>query len=281
MNKQKGSAHVFIIAIVILALIGTLGYVFWRNIMNSSIQTTTQSATSKQKTKKPQSEIIQQKNSELNKYVNYARGFEFLFPKRIYGSSECQSVDYRYDNYGNKVPSEVHYGGLDGPVDMTVLEKGNEYIIVQSKAVVQSDPKGSDAEGYIYRACDVVPTTVSLLDEFSHDQFGKKNISIEQRSFVVRGASNKDDAQEVARDIFKDPEGTVTWLKDPNDSDRENGAFRSSKEYVGGFAYKLWYYGEKKEVVYFALGQSVFFEHPDHSGQYYTDLVDSFKFSTD
>jgi hypothetical protein len=54
-SKQKGSAHIIIIVILVIALLGTLGFIFWQNISSKdegSISTKTSSDTEVQETPK-------------------------------------------------------------------------------------------------------------------------------------------------------------------------------------------------------------------------------------
>lgn len=38
MNRQTGSAHIIIVIVLVVALIGTLGFIFWQNVINKSAQ---------------------------------------------------------------------------------------------------------------------------------------------------------------------------------------------------------------------------------------------------
>jgi hypothetical protein len=53
--KQKGSAHVVIIVILVIALLGTLGFVFWQNFINKKSAEVT--SDSKQTTNQPTEKV--------------------------------------------------------------------------------------------------------------------------------------------------------------------------------------------------------------------------------
>lgn len=278
-EKQKGSIHVIITVAIVVVVLVALGYVAWNHFMKKPVVKATAQTTTHPVVRTPKSGIVVLPAGDLNKYVNYEGGFEFQFPKQVYAPNECKGTDVKFDNYGNKVSSDYHYGVSDGATSMTVLVNTDEYIIVPNKTVVLSSPEGSDADGYIYTACDVYPTTLDLVNQSYKDNYGVKNISLEERSFIIRKANGADGALDAARTIFDDATGTVKWAADPEENDRQTGSFlyTPNTHLTGGFAYKLWYYPAEKKVVFFAIGQSVFFQYPDGSNQFYNP-VDTFKF---
>jgi hypothetical protein len=271
-QKQTGSVHIVIVIILILLIICGLSYFAWNKLLKTS--------GSAKSNDQPVSQVETQKSKSENKYVNYENNFEFLFPKKTFAPDKCEAYNTKPDGYGNMVPSEVHYGASDGAVPMTILEKPGEYLIVPIRTVVQLSPKGSNEEGYIYTSCEVQPVTLDLINNLGKDNYGMMNAVVDQRSFTVRDADSKSEANNVAEVIFNDPKGTAVWTQDSNEEDRLVGGFKydTTADRTGGFAYKLWYYPAQKKVVYFALGQSVFFQYPDGSNQYYNP-VDSFKFT--
>ena len=283
-NKQQGGGHLIaIVVIIVLGLISLLGFFYWQNFVSLQFNTTDTVGDPDPKSKieptKKTSEIIQLENSDMNRYVNYEKGFEFLFPKQILTNNQCQEFNARRDNYGNWYPSERHYGGADGAVDVIILESGDEYIMAPKHTVVQSSPKGSDEEGYIFTSCEVVPTTVQIIERTKKDNYGIENIGLEYRSFRVSEAKNYEDALAVSRNIFNDPNGTVLWFSDGVD-DRQSGEFKYDPkvERSGGFAYNLWYYPEKNKLAYIMFGHSRWFAYLDGSNNTYDDrVVESFK----
>jgi len=280
-QRQTGSVHIVIIIILIIATVGALGFVAWNNFFKSSKSNTNDSnSVSKVQPQKAKSEILTLSDSDMNKYVNYENKFEFLFPKEIFAPNKCEAFNTKNDTYGNKVPSELYYGASDGAVPMTVLENVDEYIIAPTRTVVQLSPKGSNEQGYIYTSCEVQQVTLDLIKDFNKDTYGVKNAAFDQKSFIVKDASNEAKASDVTKVIFNDPKGKAVWTQDPNEEDRLVGVFQydTTVERVGGFAYKLWYYPVQNKVVFFALGQSLFFQYPDGSNQYYNP-VDSFIFT--
>jgi len=62
MNKQKqnGSAHVIILIIVVLAIIGSLGFLFWNNFVRSNPDQKKQASTQKTKPNTPSSSPIKE-----------------------------------------------------------------------------------------------------------------------------------------------------------------------------------------------------------------------------
>ena len=280
-QRQTGSAHVIVIVILVLLIVSVLGYVAWNKFFKPSELTKNDSnSISQDEPQKAKSEIIVLPNSDMNKYVNYENNFEFLFPKETLAPDKCKVLNEKFDRYGNMIPSEAHYVASDGAVPMTVLQKSDEYIITTTRVVAQLNPVGSKEKGYIYTSCEVQPVTLDLIDDYSKDNYGIKNAAINKRSFVVKNASNESVANDAAKNIFNDLKGETVWTQDPNEEDRLIGVFKydTTVDRTGGFAYRLWFYPAQKKVVFFALGQSVFFQYPDGSNQYYNP-ADSFKFT--
>jgi hypothetical protein len=284
-SSQNGSAHAFIVLVLIAVVLGVLIVVFWRNFSASQATNLVihPDKSTGSKKKNPKSVVLSLENSDMNKYINYENGFQFLFPKQVYTNSDCKLFNTKYDTYGNVVSSEPHYGGLNGPVDVKVLESGDEYTIVPSKTVVQSEAKGTDEAGYIFKGCNVLSTNLELIAESQKDNFGIKNIALEHRSIKVAVAKDKEAVLEFARRIFREPKGTISWTSDTsNDRESIDFIYDPSTQWSGAGAYKLWYYPAQKRIVYIGIGQSPSFQYPDGSDQYYfSQVVDSFKFSTE
>lgn len=91
--SQKGSAHIVIIIILVVALLGTLGFVFWQNFMQKDTETkpTTQSSTQKDTPKQ-----ITYKTYQTNKYpisFKYPDSWTIKNEKADDQSSFSRSVD--------------------------------------------------------------------------------------------------------------------------------------------------------------------------------------------
>lgn len=81
MKKQSGSAHVIIITVLVLALVGALGYIFWQN-MNKKVDTVSTQTTAEQK--EPNEETASELTQLPEGYLGYADeelGVEFAYPE--------------------------------------------------------------------------------------------------------------------------------------------------------------------------------------------------------
>lgn len=271
-----------VVAITVV-LVGAVGFLFWNNIMNKSAdKAEPYTATVKSSDEpKPKSEIIVLKDGDMNKYVNHEKGFEFLFPKQIRTANECKEYTEAFDRFGNKVASEPRMGASDGPMDVVVLEAGDDYTIAAKETVVLSDPEGTSEKGYIYKSCDKVATTVDLMNEDKrYASLGAaKSMYTESRTFKVLDTADRNDALSTIRQAFGDSTGTLAWKDDPG-KNRQSGEFVRSPnaEWSGGFAYDLWYYPKERMTVFMVLGHSVSFAYPDGSEKAYINrIIDSFK----
>lgn len=70
-NYQRGSAHVFVVAVLVLIILGLVGWIFWKNYFNKPSDTAASSNTSVQKSK----EIAQTKT-----FNDAAAGVSFAYP---------------------------------------------------------------------------------------------------------------------------------------------------------------------------------------------------------
>jgi hypothetical protein len=281
-RSQAGSVHIVIAIIVVVAIISALGYVVWNNFVKSNnINSNVNVPASHNETEVlKKSEIVSLENNDSNKYINYERGFEFNFPKKILTTSKCRELNTRRDNYGNEYPSERHYGGSTGVEDMIVIESGDSYTIAPKHVVVQSSPIGSAEAGYLYTSCEVKLTNADIIHSTKTYDY-KKNISLEQQSFNVYDVESEKKALDIIKDLFQDPEANVRWVDDFSNNRNVGEYLHSSSQAGGGFAYKLWYYPTQKKLVFIVLGHSYSFAYPSNLGTnsdkyYYPELVDTF-----
>ena len=104
-QKQAGSAHVVIIVVIVAAVLGALGYVFWQNfinkdtseITNDSKQTTTQSAET------PANPVEQPKDSTEGYLVLEDWGIKFKLPE------DSGEIRYYKENVTNDNGSFDYY----------------------------------------------------------------------------------------------------------------------------------------------------------------------------
>jgi|GEM_PF-3522629 len=282
-SRTQGSAHIVIIIILIAAILGGLGFVFWNRFITPKATHREVTVAKEDVLAAPKKSEMLIGNDDMNRYINYEKGFQFQFPKKISSNSICKEFNTRRDYYGNEIPSETHFGSSDGPVQMTILESGDEYIISPKVSALLSEPNGTDEMGYIFKKCDILPTTIELIEEGRKDNFGVKNIMIESRSFKVLSADSKENASQVTREIFKDQTGSVTWTTE-TDKARERGSFTfgpsAGDRRSPNFAYNLWYYPKEKKVVYINIGQSRWLQNVSTADDFFdSTVIDSFKFS--
>lgn len=278
-SSQNGSVHVVIVVIIIIGIIGALGYVFWKNYVakeDSSISKKTGSSKSESKKKSEIKELA----GDMNKYVNYELGFEFLFPKAVSADTECATSDFVYDNYGNKVAAKMHYVTKAGAAPMTVLEDDGRFVVTTKNYVVLSD-RTYDGEHAYASSCDVEPATVEKAEDINVLEGGEHISNMATRTFVVGEASDNDAITAfIQKNVYK--EGTIASFGKLSNGRQDVNVLVNNAPKTGSFAYKLWYYPSKHKLVYIALGQSAVFTSVGELGKYYDrQVVDSFKFSTE
>jgi hypothetical protein len=283
-TSQTGSAHMVIIIVIVLAVIGALGYVLWNN-MNKPKANNTQ--TSQNNTPTPpakKSEIVTLQNSDMNKYVNYEQGFEFEFPKVVYSGIGCTTSTTVLNTSGQQIPVEPHYNLNGGSAETTILESVGRYIITTKNMVVLSNYTQTSDGHYLAHTCDVKPATVGLAD--TRNEVGAVYVdNTATKEFDIVSAKNDDDITAYIRKITGDNQATI-GAKGPLTQDRQDISIKYGPERLtGAGGYKLWYYPSKQKIVYFSLGQAPALFDPAHYNQppivtYDMSAANSFKFAT-
>jgi len=273
-NKSTGSAHVIIIAGLVVILIGALGVVFYQNFIakKADPSASSVSSTTTQATEKPKSTTEITAGSDMNRYINNEYGFEFQFPKQAYEAVGCADSTVGYDTYGNEKTVAGYKTVASGLADMTVLEGDRRYMITSKQTVVLSDHQE------YYMKCEVVPTTLALVDSYKGEL--SQYVAAEYRTWEVARAEDKDHIAEALGTLASFQGKAVSYTIGNLENDRYSltYSYNDNPENVGGGAYKLWYYPSKKLLVYIGLGQSISFTKDETSEEYYiTRIVDSFK----
>lgn len=288
-RSTSGSAHVVIIIILIVAILGALGYVFWSHFIETKpvIKTITKVSPAKTTTSiSPKSKIIVLEGGDMNKYINYEYGFEFEFPKQSYTYTACQATNDTSDFQGTYYePVIPHFTLAKGIADMTVIESDVSYIVTSNKLVSLSNPGVIGVGRYarsIFKSCDVLDTTAQLLND-AYSDTDNVDTPTETRAFDVYPTSDETAVQSLVRTLFDDAHATISLSADDSDKTRQIITVKLSADsegHFGGGGYRFWYYPTQKKSVYAEIGQAPAFQYPDQSDNYYGLNLDSFKFST-
>lgn len=278
-RSRVGSAHLVIVAFVVLAIVGALGVVFYRNFIAkkdtaSSTQTTTQADAPKQK----ENTITEISGSDMMRYTNNTLGFQFDFPKQTYGSSGCHATNQWYDSNGVLVTAPVTSYSVDsGTVDMTVLQSEDTFTIVQKQAPQFTVATyGSDSRQY-NSGCKMVDVTEDLL--------AQGNVMTEARSWQVYKLSSTDEIAATASKLKffpnQDNVASVSYSLGTLENGRQevtySFTYKDPDALTGGQARKTWYYPKQKLLVNIGLGTEVSFAKPsDHESFYIDQIVSSF-----
>lgn len=295
--KQQGSAHVVVIAVLALALAGTLGFVFYQNFIakkqSATSDTTTASDTSAKSTEKtetpqiPATTISQSDKSGWLRFTNNTLGYQIDFPARVYGSTGCHSTNQWYDDSGKLVTAPVtSYLVDEGQADMTILNypSRNMALIAQKRApLFTSSVYGANQRSY-NSACEMVDSTP---EQLLNNVNTSKSISTSWRPLQVFKLSSQDEIAAKATSLYGLPgSDSVSGVRyslgnvvDGRQKVTYDYDVKAGAELVGYGRVDTWYYPEQKALVSVSLGQSYAFES-DASGSVVYDqtIVDSFKF---
>ncbi len=280
---NRGDAHTAIIIIIVMAVLGALGFVFYTNFIAKKSDTSTTTSTNKEKAPSVKaSSITAVVNTDMLRYTNNDLGFQFDFPKQTEGSVGCHATNKWSDNYGNQVDAPVTLFVVDsGVADMTVLEGKNTFTIAQKRApVFTSTTYGSEQRQY-NDSCKMSDVTQALLE--ANDVY----TSSEWRAWQVYKLASVDEIAEKARELKMLGAGTkaskINYTLGRLANGRQEVTYdfyfsAANDDFVGGGATKTWYYPDQKLLVHIGLGQSLSFAKPDSPDSYYIDqIVDSFK----
>ena len=119
-SQQKGSAHIVIIVLLVVALLGALGFVFWQSFMKEKDVNTTETSnsvdTSKDETK-PKTDGLTYRNESI--------GIEFTYPKdwlKVECDNSLDRVYFGTTNEGLAIAdgksTQLCGGGSDFPPQM-------------------------------------------------------------------------------------------------------------------------------------------------------------------
>ncbi len=278
-TSETGSAY-----LIITIIIGTLGYVLWNNFAKQKTDTTTAQVSQNNASKPPakKSEIIILQNNDMNKYVNYEQGFEFLFPKIAYAPVKCVQSDTVQNSDGSTSKVDSFYQSEYGEgVPITTLESGDRFMITPKNIFILSS---YSAPGQAHK-CEQQPAGVELLDYKNNVDGSQYVYNTMKLEFDVIPAKSTDDILAFVHKTLGDDTSaidTMSPLTDNRQAVTMKGGVKNT--YETGYAYKLWYYPTQKKLVYIKLGQSVSFEptaDPNTGGYYDFRIADSFKFATD
>lgn len=274
-SSQAGSAHAVIIIVIIAALLGALGFVFWKNFVTKD--TSPQPSSKAEKNQPKRSEVITLEG-DMNKYVNYEEGFEFLFPKNILADINCKANDMVYLPSGESKPTIHHFISEQGPAPLTVLEAEGRYIIMPKETVVRSDIV-REGDYHLARACDKQPSTIALANFQNSLESNEYVSNAQKREFEIVKVESMDDITNFVRNVSGDTQATAILGK--LTGERQSVTFKFGPDIkTGGFAYKMWYYPAKKKIVSIVLGQGAVFIDPVDTKKYYDmQVADSFSFT--
>lgn len=112
-SKQTGSAHIVVIVALVLALIGTLGFVFWQNFMQSAKDSKTVQTHQNKSSEKP-TEVCAGYDSAVEKdkvFCSKDIGVEFKIPD-VFANKFQKKDNYDVLKVGWKTLQEIPLAGL-------------------------------------------------------------------------------------------------------------------------------------------------------------------------
>jgi hypothetical protein len=80
--NQQGSTHVAIILVLVVALVGTLGFVFWQNFSKTDVSDTPEASTETVNDNEPAIETVLNIPAGYTMYENEALGFSLSYPSQ-------------------------------------------------------------------------------------------------------------------------------------------------------------------------------------------------------
>lgn len=278
--QQAGSGHIVIIAVILIAGLGTLGYVAYQRFFAQRDVATPQAGTSQSLAEtpaQPRDEVIQGLGV-MDTYVNHQLGFSFEFPKQTAGNIGCKATNQWNDNYGNTVQAPVTlYVMQPGTADMTVLAGENKFTITQKRAPMYTEATyGADRRSY-NATCTMTDVTQQLLDDHKLDW-------LMWRAWQVYKINSADQIPQLAQGFdgapLKDYVSSISYTLGQMANGRQpvDVHYNLNREGVIGTRMVTWYYPKQKLLVHIDMGQSESFQDITDSNKFYgEDVLNSFK----
>lgn len=271
MNKQRGfSAVEIILVIVIVGLLGAVGWLFLQNSEQNKTNNAASVKTTPTPTPKPD-EIIKQAG-KMNLYKNYELGFQFAFPKQIQGWVGCKLAD----------DAPKRYLGVSDVQDMNVFKSGNEYHIASTRPIVfiNAEVNGQSINSGCSGPKD---TNLALIQQYEAQNYtSKTNISLDQLVFKVYKLEKESDIAVKLADIYSYVGSGIgyTLKKDTDQPNRKvvTMAVKNPSTAYGGGRLVTWYLPDAKLLATINLGNGIQFIDANNTEKYYDeDVANSFR----
>jgi hypothetical protein len=124
MNKQQGSAHVIVVGVLVIALFGALGFIFWQNFINKEEVVTKTEVTTPAETKNTGAvKVDQTKTYDGSDYsFEYpANNWLVVETRNDYASNHAVNPEIQTDDYSPMANS----GGIESGAKVTLYTTNN------------------------------------------------------------------------------------------------------------------------------------------------------------
>lgn len=223
--NQKGSAHVVIIVILVVALIGALGFVFWQNFMkNDTASNADKSVDTSKNENKPKDDALTYRNDVI--------GIEFTYPKD-WIKVECDNTNV--ENPQNQVyfgttneglaivdgkSTQLCGGGSDFPAQMRfgivgVLSTDDaEYYKKNAESISEVTIDGKVAEKIVFIAGSdaIAPYPGSEITSYSIDIGNGRAIGASYIRWPSQGGDGRDNSETSRQKFIEVVEKSLRFL---------------------------------------------------------------------
>ncbi len=177
--KQQGSAHVVVVTVLSVALIGALGYIFWNNIIKPKDSASTANSTSspkddKQASASPKTEVASNSNANqldikewgITLKTSTAAKLNYTYTKKDVSAEDNPLYSQGYDSYivptiKSQYLDNKSCSGLGvtlsrsseiskGSTSTNIVKVGNYYYFITGSPALC--PDGSDKDNELYRS---------------------------------------------------------------------------------------------------------------------------------
>jgi hypothetical protein len=287
-NEKGFSAVEVLLVILILFVIGGIGYMVYHNDRKTKITNSTTASVNKTSSSLPTSSITSGPNNEWKTYTNNVLGFSFTIPATSYNPNGCSQRD-TYSGGSSTITGPETYQTTAGPVPNTVINVNGTYYVAPTYTYVLTGgttPTIDGVDGYdVFSGCQKETTSPTLISQQLSDESqvnGPTNIDTAMLSVKAQKVAQGAALDTAIQNIFGDKTLHVTSLSTNTHGgggDILNLTCSQNPCANTGGGYYLLYYPSKNLLTFWNTGQAcnLSASSANNATCYDSSVIDSFK----
>lgn len=169
-SKQTGSAHVIIVVILILALVGTLGFIFWQNFIHKEAATTQKNTSNTSQEVNTKAEASTVKVDENDYSFTVVEGFSESTEQQFIYTGSLKAAKTFVNKEGDYFEILTPYGGGGGISGDYFWG----YAVQDGKVGLDKKPRCTEANSFCFANNGSVEGIISNSPDTYYFAFGNK-----------------------------------------------------------------------------------------------------------